>query len=172
MAKRRGGIKSTATKEKEQDIKENGIVIEDKGLRLAWIKFIDAYIANGGNGTEAYKIAYPDVASDKVAQVNASRLLSKAIVREELENKLSYQRVTDDWIGDRLMGLVELHYAGKGAIVSVKALELLAKIKGLLVDTKKIAFTGENPAVFLPVYTPEEKAEFEKIRKKGQRITE
>ena len=159
MAKRRGVIKSVST--------------SDKGLRLAWIKFIDAYIANGGNATEAYKIAYPEIiVSDKVAQVNGSRLLSKAIIREEINHRYNAQTVTEDYIISELQDLVAMHKDGKGAIVAMKSLECLAKVKGMLVDTKKIAFTGENPAVFLPVYTAKEKEEFEKIRKSKQRITE
>ena len=153
--------------------REQGEVIDvnEAGLRLPWITFIDEYIANGGNGEAAYKIAYPDV-SDRTARANASRLLTKASVKEELRNKLDVQRCTDEWIKNKLMGLVELHYSGKGAIVSEKALETLAKIKGMLIDTKNIAFTGQNPAQFLSAYSKEEKQKMDEDSKKLSRIVE
>ncbi len=136
--------------------------IETKGLRLSWIRFIDELIANGGDQPAAYMKAYPDVKDERVASACATRLLKNDNVKEELNNKLSSQRATEDYIVERLMGLVELHFVGKGAIVSVKALEILAKMKGLLVDTKKIAFTGDNPAVFPPLYSKEEKEAMDK----------
>ena len=60
-------------------------------------KFADEYIISL-NATQAYKKAYPNVKRDKVAQVNGSRLLSKAIIKayidEQLE-KLKSERVAD-----------------------------------------------------------------------------
>lgn len=153
--------------------KEQGEVIDVKeaGLKLSWITFIDAYIANGGNGQEAYKVAYPGVANT-TARFNASRLLSNENIKEELRNRLEVQRCTDEWIKNKLMGLVELHYTGKGAIVSEKALETLSKIKGMLIDTKNIAFTGQNPAQFLSAYSKEEKEKMDEESKKLSRIVE
>jgi phage terminase small subunit len=169
MAKRKGIIKSTATREAEED--KQGFTIEGKGLRLAWIKFIDAYIQNGGNATEAYMVAYPE-SSKQAARFNASRLITNDNVAEEINNRLTTQRVTDEFIYSGFVYLYLKHKDGKGAIVAEKAMESLSKMRGLMVDTKKVAFTGENPAVFLPVYTAKEKEEFEKIREKKQRITE
>ena len=60
-------------------------------------KFADEYIISL-NATQAYRKAYPNVKRDKVAQVNGSRLLSKAIIKayidEQLE-KLKSERVAD-----------------------------------------------------------------------------
>jgi len=48
----------------------------------------------------------------------------------------------------------------------------LSKIRGMLVDTKKIAFTGDNPAVFPALVKPENKEKFDEMVKNKQRIAE
>jgi hypothetical protein len=144
---------------------------EGKGLRLAWLKFIEAYISNGGNGTRAYQVAYPGT-SDDTAGTNAARLLGNARIRAELNNKLGAQEVTEEFIVDGLKTIAVKYRGAKTIMAAVKSYEILSKIKGMLVDTKKIAFTGDNPAVFLPVYNAKEKEEFDKIKKDKQRIVE
>lgn len=163
-----------AKKRPVKSIKETqGIeeTIETKGLRLAWIKFIDAYVANGGNGQEAYKVAYPDVLNDETAKANASRLLTNANVRDELNNKLEAQKVTEDFIVQGLMDIATTYRGAKTIFAAVKSLEVLAKMKGLLVDTKKIAFTGDNPAVFVAPYSDTEAKKIDEITK-ASRIVE
>lgn len=74
----------------ENEVMKNGMTEKQQ-------KFADEYIISL-NATQAYKKAYPNVKRDKVAQVNGSRLLSKAIVKayidEQLE-KLKSERVAD-----------------------------------------------------------------------------
>ena len=55
----------------------------DKQRRFAFEYLIDC------NATRAYKAAYPSVKKDETASVNASRLLSKAKVKEYIDKKLS-----------------------------------------------------------------------------------
>lgn len=50
-------------------------------------KFADEYIVSL-NATQAYKKAYPNVKRDKVAQVNGSRLLSNAIIKAYIDERL------------------------------------------------------------------------------------
>jgi len=160
-------IKTTAEKE--------GLDISGEGLKLSWINFIDAYIANGGNGTKAYVKAYSTEEkqiSENVARAAAPRLLANVSIREELNNRLKTQKCTDEFIISGLMGIAIDYRGAKTINAAVKSYEILAKVRGLLVDTKKIAFTGENPAVFLPVYSKEEKEKFDKIKKDKQRIVE
>jgi len=151
--KKRGTAKYAVMDSEEKE----GVNVSGRGLKLQWLIFIDEYIATGGNGTQAYLKAYPTVTDVKVAVTCASRLLSNANVRSELNNKLSTQLITEDWIQNKLYTLVENNLLGKDSFVAVKALELLSKIKGMLVDTKQIAFTGENPAIFSAMYSLEEK---------------
>jgi len=59
--------------------------------------FADEYIIEL-NATKAYKKAYPNVKKDKVAQVNGSRLLSNAMIKayiDERLEKLKSERVAD-----------------------------------------------------------------------------
>lgn len=161
------------TTEQKERVKAGGVVdISEKGLKLSWITFLDAYIANGGNGQEAYKVAYPDVKNDNVAKVKACLLLTNGNIKQELQNKLNSQQCTDDWVRNKLMGLVDLHYSGKGAIVSEKALETLAKIKGMLTENHKFAFDGMNPALFTAPITGEEKQKMDEDAKNLSRIVE
>ena len=51
-------------------------------------RFADEYLIDC-NATRAYKAAYPSVKKDETASVNASRLLSKAKVKEYIDKKLS-----------------------------------------------------------------------------------
>lgn len=45
-------------------------------------------LAKGKSQTDAYLVAYPQVKSRKVAQVNAARLLSNAIISEAVQNRI------------------------------------------------------------------------------------
>ena len=51
-------------------------------------RFADEYLIDC-NATRAYKAAYPSVKKDETASVNASRLLSKAKVKEYIDKKLN-----------------------------------------------------------------------------------
>jgi hypothetical protein len=57
-------------------------------------------------------------------------------------------------------------------MAAVKSYEILGKMKGMLVDTKKIAFTGENPALFTEKVSPENKEKFKEMVKNKERIAE
>lgn len=154
-----------STAEREAVITE---AVKSGGLRLAWIKFIDAYIGNGGNGTKAYMEAYPD-SSEEAARRSASDLLTKPDILDEINNKLETQKVTEDKITSML--IEKAGYSDSFRInASVKALEVLAKMKGLLVDTKRIAFTGDNPAVFVAPYSTEEAKKIDEATKSSRII--
>lgn len=138
-------------------------------LRVQWLRFIDEYVSNGGNGTKAYLKVYPEVTNENVAGTAAARLLRNVRIRAEINNKLEAQRVTESFIIASLMEVAQSH---KNPFASVKALEILARIKGMLTDTKKVEFTGENPAVFLPIVSAENKKIFDAEVAAGKRIHE
>ena len=143
-----------------------------KGLKLQWLNFITAYIKNGGNATEAYSCAYPE-ASKETARRNGSRLLTQAYIIEEIRNRYDTQTVTDAWI---IATAQKYALAGlenpRMAFAAVKALEMIARSKGMLTDVQKVEFTAENPAVFPALIRPEKAKEFEQMVKDGQRIFE
>lgn len=53
---------------------------DEYGLTPKQRAFADEYILNGGNGTQAYLKTYKNIKNVETAQVNASRLLSNAMV--------------------------------------------------------------------------------------------
>lgn len=144
--------------------------LEEKGLKLQWILFIDEYLQNGFNATKAYRKVYK--CSKKTAESASYRLLDNVGIKKEIDYRLSSQRVTDDFIIAGLASIATDYRGSKTINAAVKSYEILAKVKGMLVDTKKIAFTGENPAVFESVYSAKEKKEFDKIKEDKQRIVE
>lgn len=150
MGKKRQSNVAPTTKEIDDIQKE----VDNGGLKLVWVKFIDEYL-KCGVAYKAYHTIFPNC-TEKSAIEASCRLLKKEVIQNEIKNKLTTQTITDEWISNFLVGLATEHAHGKGAIVSVKAVEILAKMKGLLVDTKKIAFTGENPAVFMPIGSVEQ----------------
>lgn len=156
-------VKSIAEKE--------GIDVENNGLRLSWVKFIDEYMANGGNATQAYLKAYPE-SSERAARSSAPVLLARPSIREEINNRLATQRVTDDFIITGLADIAVSFRKEKTIMAAVKALEVLARIKGMLTDTKKFEFTAENPCIFPSFVKPENFKKFEEEEKLGIRITE
>ena len=59
----------------------------ENGMTEKQQKFADEYIVSL-NATQAYKKAYPNVKRDKVAQVNGCRLLSNAIIKAHIDERL------------------------------------------------------------------------------------
>jgi len=158
-------------KTQEQIDQDTPLDVKTKGLRTAWKVFANEYVKNGGNATQAYLKAYPE-SSYESANANAQRLIVNDSIKEEINNILNFQRITDEFIYNGFFYLYGKHKDGKGAVVACMALEKLAKMKGLLVDTKKFAFDGDNPAVFPALVKVENKEKWDKEVAEGKRITE
>jgi hypothetical protein len=73
-------------------------------------KFVEGYIANGGNATQAAKDAGY---SENSARVTASRMLTKANISERIQDRLKEQKVTTDEIVNTLAAQM------RGAITDV-----------------------------------------------------
>lgn len=160
------------TTEQKERVKAGGVVdISEKGLKLSWITFLDAYIANGGNGQEAYKVAYPGV-GDATARANAPRLLAIDSIKAELSNKLEVQKCTDEFVKNGLMEIATLYRGAKTIHAAVKSLEILGKMKGMLTDNHNYSFSGINPAQFLSPLSGEEKQKMDEDTKNLSRIVE
>lgn len=136
---------------------------EGKGLKLQWLNFISNYIKNGGNATEAYLIAYPK-SSEESARRSASDLLTNPDIIGEISNRYDQQTITEAWV---IANAKEYVLAGlndsKFAYAGVKALEMIAKSKGMLTDNHKFEFTSENPAIVPPVVSSNKAKELNKI---------
>lgn len=142
-----------------------------EGLRPGWVRFIDEYFKCEFNGTEAYMQAYPHCKNRKTAGVEACRLLKVPSIVEEIRYRLDSSRCTDDYVVSRLMH--QSQFVDSFRInAAVAATATLAKVRGLLVDTKKPSFSNENPAVFAAPFTKEEMEEMQTRRAKMGRIVE
>ncbi len=74
-----------------------GLEVVENGMTEKQKIFADEYIICL-NATKAYKKAYPNIKKDSVAQVNGSRLLSNAMVRAYIDERLEElksERVAD-----------------------------------------------------------------------------
>jgi len=126
-------------------------------MKPEWSAFIDAYMKNGGNAQEAYREIKPEVKNTKSAQACGSRILSFSIVREEIENRLAMERVTDGFIYSGLRDIAVNFRGAKTIMAAVKSYEILGKMRGLLIDTKRLQFTPGNPAICGPVVADDRK---------------
>lgn len=138
---------------------------ERKGLRNEWILFIDEYMRNGFNGTKAYEKVYQ--VSYDVANASAPRLLANVSISEEIDHRLNASRVTDNFIIDGLAEIATEYRGAKTINAAVKAYEILGKVRGMLVDTKKFVFNGDNPANVPPVVPADRAKSLDGIIKGG-----
>ena len=91
--------------------------------------FIDEYLINGMNGTQAYHKVYPDV-TDETAKVNASKLLTNANVIEYLESERKLIRERSRMSKDDKLGLLESIMAAENKNLTIKAIEVHNKMTG------------------------------------------
>lgn len=174
---RKKGVRVLSTKQSEnkESIKDIKKAIKDGGLKLSWIRFIDELLANGGKQAKAYKKVFSSkekTVTDGTARTEASRLMRNPNILAELNNRLEVQRCTDDFVKNGLIDIATNYRGHKTINAAVRSLEVLAKIKGMLIDNKKVAFTSDNPALFLPVYNKEDKKKFDKMKNNNERLVE
>jgi phage terminase small subunit len=97
------------------------------------IAFIDEYFNLGFNGTQAYKKVYNNVA-DTTAVANASKLLTNAKIKEEIEKRykiLSEKSiVTKEEIIKDLKEIKDKYKNGKIPAHALKSIEILNKMLG------------------------------------------
>jgi hypothetical protein len=142
-----------------------------EGLRPGWVRFIDAYFKYEFNATEAYMEAYPKNTNRKTAGTEACKLLKVPRIIEEIRYRLDAERCTDNYVVSRLME--QSTFVDSFRInAAVAATATLAKVRGLLQDTRKPAFSNENPAVFAAPFTKEEMEKMQEQRAKIGRIIE
>ena len=109
--------------------------------------FADYYISNGGNGSDAYKKAYPSCKKDDTARVNASKLLTNANIAKYIRNK------NNDLSSSRIADMKEIKEFWTNMVRDgendpkdrLKASELIAKTNGAFLD--KVEVTERNIVV-------------------------
>lgn len=127
--------------------------------------FCQKYVELGMNGTQAYLSVYKNVKKEATARTNASRLLTKANIKEyieELQSKTEKKAIVNiedrmRWLSDVINGKEkEKHYyyqdgeylhEGREADINtkIKALDTLNKMDGIYTTKHKISGDNENP---------------------------
>jgi len=97
------------------------------------IAFVDTYMKNGMNATAAYKTVYK--AADGVCNVNGPRLLLNNLIATEIAkrqkiNSKNSNKTKDDIISDLELIIEEFKLTGKLTTNTLKAIEILNKMKG------------------------------------------
>jgi phage terminase small subunit len=118
-------------------------------LTLKQENFIAAYLANGGNATDAYRQAYDCSAmTDKSINENASKLLRNAkvaprlqVLQEQAATKAVLNRA---WVLERLMRNADAAKAANDYTASNKALELLGKVDELSMFVERSNVQSDN----------------------------
>ena len=126
-------------------------------LTLKQEKFVQEYLSNGGNATQAYKVAYDaENTSSKTINENASRMLANSKIKARLNE---YQEKTQETVlytaeksFNKLDELLELALTPEGESgrinlqAALKAEELKGRLVGLYTEHVE-AKVGELPVI-------------------------
>lgn len=127
--------------QKSRKMKFTGLDGKEYGLNLNQMEFVEKYIANGYNATQAYLDVY-DTNNHKTAESAAHRLLKKPGVNEYVEVRrkeyfdslaIDAKRIIEELAK---VGFVPVESKYVPPSVKTQALDKLAKIYGLY-ETKK-----------------------------------
>ena len=114
-------------------------------LTLKQQTFVDAYLANHGNATQAYITAGYRVKDANIAASGASHLLdtakvSQAILKAKADKLATVRRettISHAWALSAQLDLFEDARKAKDRTAAQKALDALVKLAGLLPDTRQ-----------------------------------
>lgn len=126
-------------------------------LTLKQEKFVQEYLSNGGNATQAYKIAYDsNNMTDKTINENASRMLSNSKIKarlneyqEETKNRVLYTAEQSFKKLDEILSLALCPDGEDGRLnlqAALKAEELKGRLVGLYTEHVE-AKVGELPVI-------------------------
>ena len=115
--------------------------------------FIDNYFLHKMNGLQAYLASYPGV-SIETAKVNASKLLTKTNIKEEIAKRQEliskeYEVKKEDLIKD----LIDIKNTNKDtdSYAAMKAIEILNKMLGHNASEKQEVTIKQEQPLFLPL---------------------
>lgn len=110
--------------------------------------FCNEYIKNGGNGTQAYLIAYTGVTYG-TAQTESSKLLLKPLVSNYLQKERAeiakLERIERSYVVTHLRTLIANAANDDDRGNLIKALNLLADIGGLKQEKPTVSVTTQGP---------------------------
>jgi hypothetical protein len=114
-----------------------------KKLTIKQKKFIDEYVANNGNGTQAIIKAYPNVTYDS-ARMMASDNLSKPNIQDALHESMISNGVDVPWIIDKLKSQIAQSSQDKQHGSAIKGTKLLADFLGLTHEARNVDRLANN----------------------------
>ena len=121
----------------------------ESGLTQIQHTFINAYLGNGENATEAYKQAGYRVKNDNVAAPEASKLLRNPKVSQEITRLKAHElakqakkqeklEVTQDWLITQLAQTVSDSRAAGQHSVAMNSLVHMGRLLGIYVDKREV----------------------------------
>ena len=121
----------------------------ESGLTQKQHTFINAYLGNGENATEAYKQAGYRVKNDNVAAPEASKLLRNPKVSQEITRLKAHElakqakkqeklEVTQDWLITQLAQTVSDSRAAGQHSVAMNSLVHMGRLLGIYVDKREV----------------------------------
>lgn len=127
-------------------------------------KFIQEYITNGNNATEAYRVAYKSLGKTTTCCVEGSKLLKnpnislwlkqyRESITEEIKREIKYEAIDafNEFEDMKIIALESLGKDGKPNVSAAnKAIEMKCRLMGLMKDDPKI-----NNAVYVDMPTVE-----------------
>ena len=141
-------------------------MIKNKNLLLRYKTFINNYINNGFNATQAYKDTYK-VTEQHSAETCGSRLLSNVTVIKLLCEELRRKEldINEEYIIQKVLSIVNDKKCQKRDIL--RGLELLSRIKGYLKPDIQ-----QNVAVFNEAKVQEDKILKKRFTDEGVNVVE
>ena len=121
----------------------------ESGLTQKQHTFINAYLGNGENATEAYKQAGYRVKNDNVAAPEASKLLRNPKVSQEITRLKAHElakqakkqeklEVTQEWLITQLAQTVSDSRAAGQHSVAMNSLVHMGRLLGIYVDKREV----------------------------------
>lgn len=138
-----------------------------------WVKFLDEYLSNGFNGTQAYLATYPDT-KYKVANVEATKLLAKPSIQDQVRYRLDSQGITDEYALSATKfyiekGMTEKEWAKSGS----ETLGNLLRVRGMIKEGERgDKFFQTNYLVYAPMVKPENIKKVQDVIEGAGRIIE
>ena len=116
-------------------------------LSIKHMSFVDEYLSNGMNATQAYLSIYKNVKNELTAKTNASRLLSKANIQEairaERDKTSTKLEITRESLLEDLKR-IQANTESTNPNAALKAVDLIIKMLGFNAPIKnETKFSGE-----------------------------